>query len=87
MEEFGRNLMEKAGIDADLFDFSAEAMTRMHIINIIVGVVMMAIGGILLFKIRKQKDDGGKRIAGWILLGLGIATTVAHIIQMIMVLV
>ena len=84
MEELGRDLMEKAGVDADLFDFGAEAMTRMHLINIIVGVVMMAIGGVLLFQIRKQKDGGGKRVAGWILLGLGIATTVAHTIQMIM---
>jgi len=87
MEEFGRNLMEKMSVDADLFDFSTEAMNRMHIINIIVGVVMMAIGGILLFKIRKQKEGGGKRVAGWILLGLGIVTTVSHVIQMIMLLI
>ena len=81
MKEFGQSLIEKMEGDPNLPEFSAATVSTMHIFNIIVGIVMLVIGGILLFTVRKQKVGGGKRVAGWILVGLGCITTVTHILQ------
>ena len=81
MEKFGQILMEKAGVNPLLLHFNAAPISVMHIFNIIAGVVMLVIGGILLFTVRKQKVGGGKRVAGWILIGLGALALVTHMIQ------
>jgi len=84
MGEKERELIEKFGFDLSEFDFSSEAMFKMHLLNIVTGAAMLVVGGILLFKTRKQKNGGGKRIAGWILVGLGAAVTITHTIQMLL---
>ena len=81
MEKFGQILMEKTGVNPLQLYFSAASISAMHIFNIIAGVVMLVIGGILLFTVRKQKVGGGKRVAGWILIGLGALALVTHVFQ------
>lgn len=83
MEKFRQILIEKTGVNPLSFYFTAAPVSGMNIFNIIVGTVMLIIGGILLFAIRKQKTGGGKRVAGWILIGLGALAIVTHIYQIL----
>ena len=83
MEKMGKILMAKTGISLNPFNFNAEISSGMHILNIGAGILLMIIGGALLFTMRKQERGGGKRVTGWILLGLGLVITVLHIIRII----
>ena len=78
LEELGNDL----GMDIEKFT-SPEAMFTMHLINIAFGLIMVVIGVFLLFKTRQQKENSGKKIAGWILTGLGVVIMISHIIQII----
>lgn len=55
---------------------------KVHMLNIGVAAVMLLIGTLLLFITRKETDSG-KKIAGWILIGLGFTVAAVHIIQMV----
>ena len=77
-------LMEKFGIDPNDYGISPEMMDNMHILNIAGGAIMLAIGGLLLFLSRKQKTSSGKKIAGWILAGLGALAIITHFVQMLL---
>ena len=59
--------------------------TEMHIFNISIAVIMIIIGGILAYQSRNvtQKQKSGKKIAGWILLVLGVLTVIVHVTQLI----
>ena len=76
-------MLEQFGIDVDKLT-APEAMFRMHLFNIITGVIMLVIGILLLCRSRKQRENSGKKIAGWILVGLGVTVTITHTIQMIL---
>jgi len=56
---------------------------QMHIFNIAVATVIIIIGAILAYKTRNVPLKNGKKIAGWILLILGIITVFAHVIQLV----
>ena len=84
MEKLGKTLMAKTGINLNPFDFNAEISSEMHILNIGVGILLMIIGGALIFTVRNQERGGGKRVAGWILLCLGVVVTVLHILRIIL---
>ena len=57
--------------------------TGMHIFNISLAAVMIIIGIFLVYKTRNIKQKSGKKIAGWILLILGVLTLLTHVIQLI----
>ena len=57
--------------------------TVMHVFNISISVIMIVIGAILVYKTRGTKLKSGKKIAGWILLILGVLVLITHAIQMI----
>ena len=57
--------------------------TGMHIFNISFAAVMIIVGVILVYKTRSIKNKSGKKIAGWILLILGVLTLITHVIQLI----
>ena len=76
-------MLEQFGIDVEQL-IAPEAMFRMHLLNIFIGVIMLAIGICLLCKTRKQKENSGKKIAGWILAGMGVTVAITHTIQMIL---
>ena len=57
--------------------------TGMHIFNISIAAVMIIIGIILVYSTRKIKQKSGKKIAGWILLILGVLTIITHVIPLI----
>ena len=46
------------------------------------GIIMAVIGAVLLMKARKIEGKSKKKIAGWILLGLGAAAVVSAALQM-----
>ena len=81
MGEAGQNLIEEFSDCLDQIEFSAEAIMKVHLFNIAAGILMMVVGGVMLFKIRNQKNRDGKRIASGILIGLGAMATITHIIQ------
>ena len=57
--------------------------TEMHLFNIAFAAVMIIIGAILVYQTRGVPLKNGKKIAGWILLILGIVTVIAHVLQLI----
>lgn len=63
---------------------SGVSETGMHIFNISVAVVMIVIGGILVYQTCKITKKSSKKIAGWILLILGALTLITHVIQWIL---
>jgi len=54
----------------------------MHVASISIGVIMVTVGAILLVKTRKALDRSRKKIAGWILAGLGIGIVGLHLVEM-----
>lgn len=76
-------MLEQFGIDVEQLT-TPEAMFRMHLFNIFTGIIMLVIGIFLLYRTRKQRESSGKKIAGWILAGLGVTVTITHTIQMIL---
>jgi len=54
----------------------------MHVASMSIGAVMTIVGGVLLVKTRKVIGITKKKIAGWILAGLGIGIVGLHIAQM-----
>ena len=57
--------------------------TQMHAFNIAIAAIMIIIGAILAYQTRNNILKNGKKIAGWILLILGILTLITHVIQLI----
>ena len=57
--------------------------TGMHIFNISISAIMIIVGIILVYKTRRTKQKSGKKIAGWILLILGVLVLLTHVIQLI----
>ena len=57
--------------------------TEMHVFNISIAVIMIVIGGILAYQTCNIRGKNAKKIAGWILLILGILTVVQHTVQLI----
>ena len=55
-----------------------------NVFNLSAGLVMAVIGSVLLMKARKIEGKSKKKIAGWILLGLGVATVAFSIAQFFM---
>jgi hypothetical protein len=62
---------------------SMVSATEMHLFNIAFAAVMIIIGAILVYQTRGVQLKNGKKIAGWILLILGIITVIAHVLQLI----
>ena len=56
--------------------------TVMHVFNISLAAIMVIIGGILAYQTRNIRQRSGKKIAGWILLVLGILTVIQHTVQL-----
>ena len=55
---------------------------QMHIFNMVIAAVMIIIGILFAYQSRNSKTKSGKKIAGWILLVLGILTLIAHTVQL-----
>lgn len=82
MEAYNREVQEEMAADSPQRQRD-ELIT--HISSISIGFIMTVVGVILLVKVRKMSDNiGKKKIAGWILAGLGAGIMVLHIVQMIM---
>ena len=62
---------------------SGVGQTQMHLFNIGFAAVMVIIGAILVYQTRKVQLKNGKKIAGWILLVLGIMTLIVHVVQLL----
>jgi hypothetical protein len=75
-----KDLAELSELGIDVSKITPEAILRVHLINIGVGIIMLLIGGYLLFKTRKEKKSG-KKTAGWILIGIGSTVCLIHIVQ------
>lgn len=76
-------MQELTDLGVDISSITPESIFRVHLMNIGAGVLMMLIGGFLLYRTRKQKSSG-KKTPGWILLALGFSITAIHVIQTIL---
>lgn len=83
MEDKDLDFLKEMGFDPKTLTISPETIFQMHMINIAVAVIMIAIGAFLVHKSKKQKSSG-KKTAGWILIGLGTVITLTHCIQMLL---
>ena len=72
-----------AEIQSDMSVIPGMNDTQMHVINLVLAVIMIVIGAIFAYQTRNANLKRGKKIAGWILLILGILTLITHVIQLI----
>ena len=70
MENFIDNLLESI-----FGDFNLQ-------INIIVGVLLIAVG-IIMFVLSRKQSSKGKRTAGWICIGIGCLGVLSGVIQLL----
>ena len=75
-------LNELENLGFDIKSITPETIFHVHLMNIVSGMAMIAVGIFLLYRTRKQKSSG-KKTVGFILIRLGIAVSVVHILQMI----
>jgi len=75
---------EMKELQSEIAEAGSISTTEMHIFNIAFAVVMIIIGAVLVYQTRGVQLKNGKKIAGWILLILGIITVIAHVVQLIL---
>ena len=71
------------GVEVGSAEYQKEEFVS-NVFNLSAGLVMAVIGSVLLMKARKIEEKSKKKIAGWILLGLGVATVAFSIAQFFM---